>query len=105
MPAQERLAIDLAKLQYGSYRFQVVHNVDAEPRFDSDTAMDALTRQVSSPVLWSRSVECLISHGVDMFVEIGPGKVLNGLVKQINRDVKTVNVSDTESLRNTLEII
>ena len=105
MPAQDRLAIDLAKLQYGSYRFQVVHNVDAEPRFDSGAVLDALTRQVSSPVLWSKSVECLRSQGVDTFVEVGPGKVLSGLVKQIDRDLKTLNVSDAESLRSTLEII
>src|SRR6476469_3122399 len=84
MPAQERLAADLAKLAYGSYQFQVVHNVDAEPRFDSSGVFDALTRQVSSPVRWFQSVECLISHGVDSFVEIGPGKVLSGLVRQIN---------------------
>lgn len=105
MPAQERLAADLSKLPYGSYRFQVVHNVDAEPRFDSDAVLDALTRQVSSPVLWAKSVERLISHGVDTFVEVGPGKVLSGLVKQINRDVRTFNVSDCESLRNTLDTI
>lgn len=105
MPAQERLSADLAKLPYGSYRFQVVHNVDAEPRFDSDAVLDALTRQVSSPVLWSKSIECLRSHGVDTFVEIGPGKVLSGLVRQIDREAKTFNVSDAESLRNTLETI
>jgi [acyl-carrier-protein] S-malonyltransferase len=105
MPAQERLAADLAKLRYGSYRFQVVHNVDGEPRFDSSAVLDALTRQVSSPVLWSQSVECLRSHGVDTFIEIGPGKVLSGLVRQTDRDAKTHNVSDTESLRNTLELI
>ena len=105
MPAQERLATDLAKLQYGSYRFQVVHNVDAEPRFDSSATLDALTRQVSSPVMWMQSVKNLISHGVDTFVEIGPGKVLSGLVRQLDREVKTLNVGDTESLRNTLDSI
>jgi [acyl-carrier-protein] S-malonyltransferase len=105
MPAQERLAVDLAKLPYGSYRFQVVHNVDAKPRFDSDAVFNALTRQVSSPVLWSKSIECLRSHGVDTFIEVGPGKVLSGLVRQIDRDVRTFNVSDKESLRNTLDTI
>jgi len=105
MPAQERLAADLAKLSYGSYRFQVVHNVDAEPRFESSSAMDALTRQVSSPVLWLQSIENLISHGVNTFVEIGPGKVLTGLVRQINRDVEYANIENTESLRSTLETL
>jgi len=105
MPAQERLAIDLAKLPYGSYRFQVVHNVDASPRFDNSAVLDALTRQVTAPVLWLQSIETMIEHGVETFVEIGPGKVLSGLVRQINRDVKCYNVSDAESLRNTLEFI
>lgn len=104
-PAQERLAVDLAKLQYGGYGFQVVHNVDAEPRFDSSAVFDALTRQVSSPVLWLQSVECLRSHGVDTFVEIGPGRVLSGLVRQIDREAKCYSVSDAESLRSTLESI
>jgi len=105
MPAQERLAADLAKLQYGSYRFEVVHNVDAEPRFDSSAVLDALTRQVSSPVLWLQSVETLVRHGVDTIVEVGPGKVLSGLVRQIDRDVKTHNVSDAAGLRSILESI
>jgi [acyl-carrier-protein] S-malonyltransferase len=105
MPAQERLSVDLAKLPYGSYRFSVVHNVDALPRVDESAVFDALTRQVSSPVLWSNTIEFLIAHGVDTFVEIGPGKVLSGLVRQISRDAKTLNVSDSESLRSTLEII
>jgi len=105
MPAQERLSVDLAKLAYGSYQFQVVHNVDAEPRFDSSAVFDALTRQVSSPVLWLQTIETLIAHGVDTFVEVGPGKVLCGLVRQINRDVRCLNVADAESLRNTIEII
>jgi len=99
------LASDLAKLQYGSYRFQVVHNVDAEPRFDNSAVFDALTRQVSSPVLWSQSIETLIRHGVEAFVEVGPGKVLGGLVRQIDRNVRTFNVSDAESLRSTIESI
>ena len=105
MPAEERLALDLARLSYGSYRFQVVHNVDAEPRSESSSVMDALTQQVSSPVRWLQSVENLISHGVDTFIEIGPGKILSGLVKQINRDVRIFNVNDSESLRNTLDTI
>jgi len=97
--------LDLARLSYGSYRFQVVHNVDAEPRSESSSVMDALTQQVSSPVRWLQSVENLISHGVDTFIEIGPGKILGGLVKQINRDVRIFNVNDSESLRNTLDTI
>jgi len=105
IPAQERLAVDLAKLTYGDYQFPIVHNVDAEPRFDSTIVLDALTRQVSSPVRWLQTVVRLISLGVETFIEVGPGKVLSGLVRQINRDVRTFNVSDAESLRITLDTI
>jgi len=64
-----------------------------------------LTRQVSSPVKWMQSVQDLKAAGVDTFVEVGPGKVLSGLVKQIDRDVRILNVENTESLRNTLETL
>jgi [acyl-carrier-protein] S-malonyltransferase len=105
MPAQESLAEDLAGLAYGSYRFPVVHNVDAAASDDRDAVKSKLTRQVSMPVRWLDSVRTLAADGVDTFVEIGPGKVLTGLVRQIDRDVATLNVSDAESLRSTLESI
>jgi [acyl-carrier-protein] S-malonyltransferase len=62
-----------------------------------------LTNQVSSPVRWLQSIEELSSQGVTTFIEVGPGKVLSGLIKQINRDVRCLNVADMESLRNTKE--
>jgi [acyl-carrier-protein] S-malonyltransferase len=105
MPAQERLAGDLKNLSYGEFHFPIVHNVDASTNDDAAIVEDALIRQVSSPVHWLQSVKNLISNGVDIFVEVGPGKVLTGLVKQIDRDVRGLNIENTESLRNTLETL
>ena len=61
-----------------------------------------MTLQVSNPVRWAQSVENLIIEEVDTFIEIGTGKVLSGLVRQISRDVRTLNVENAESLRETL---
>ncbi|MEP7212715.1 MAG: ACP S-malonyltransferase [Acidobacteriota bacterium] len=105
MPAQERLADDLAELSYGAFAFPIVHNVDALENSDSAKVADAVTRQVTSPVRWVQSIESLRSAGVDTFVEVGPGKVLSGLVRQIDREAATANVENTESLRNTLETL
>lgn len=105
MPAQERLADDLSALSYGTFAFPIVHNVDAEVSSDADKVRDALTRQVSSPVKWLQSVETLVAQGVDTVVEVGAGKVLSGLVRQINRDVRCLNVENSESLRNTLNTL
>ncbi len=105
MPAQERLALDLAELNYGDFGFPVVHNVDAAVNVSARSVADKLTRQVSSPVRWLQSVEAMTAAGVDKFIEIGPGKVLTGLVRQINRDVAYGNVEDSGSLSNTLETL
>jgi [acyl-carrier-protein] S-malonyltransferase len=105
MPAQERLKEDLNALAYGSFAFPIVHNIDAAVNSDSARVCDALTRQVSSPVRWLQSIETLVNEGVDTVIEVGAGKVLSGLVRQINRDVRCLNVENSESLRNTLETL
>jgi [acyl-carrier-protein] S-malonyltransferase len=102
IPAQERLTVDLVGLKYGDFEFPIVHNVDAEMSGDPKSVCDRLTRQVSSPVRWMQSVEMLALNGVERFIEIGPGKVLSGLVRQINREVSYANVEDSVSLSNTL---
>ncbi|HJZ82407.1 MAG TPA: ACP S-malonyltransferase, partial [Pyrinomonadaceae bacterium] len=98
-PAQDRLANDLAALQFGDLQVPVVTNVDARAIASGDQARESLVRQVSQPVRWLESVEFLITQGVKTFVEIGPGKVLSGLVRQIDRSVQCVNVEDETSLR------
>lgn len=105
MRAQERLAEDLKDLGYGQFHFPIVHNVDSDINDNADVVRDALTRQVSSPVRWLQSIENLVGCGVNTFVEVGPGKVLTGLVRQIDHEVRTLNVENTKSLRNTLETL
>mgnify|MGYP000091252572 CR=1 FL=1 len=103
MPAQERLSADLATLEYFDFLFPIVHNVDAAISDSSDSVGEKLTKQVSSPVRWLETIQNLRSAGVEKFVEIGPGKVLSGLVRQIDKEAKYANIENTESLRNTLE--
>jgi len=98
-PAQDRLAPDLAALNFRAPAMPVVTNVDARATTAPDELRDALVRQVSAPVRWVESMQLLMSHGVDTFVEAGPGKVLSGLMRQINRDVKMLNVEDAASLQ------
>lgn len=105
MPAQERLAEDLRTLEYGPFEFPIVHNVDASVNQDRGRVEMALTEQVSNPVLWLQSIRTLRAAGVETFAEIGPGKVLSGLLRQIDRDARAVNVEDKESLGNTLETL
>jgi len=100
-PAQDRLATDLEALRFKEPSLPVVTNVDARPTSAPDELRDALVRQVSAPVRWSESMQLLVQQGVDTFVEAGPGKVLTGLMRQINRDVKTLNVEDAASLEAT----
>lgn len=102
-PAQERLAKDLAEIEFKNLQFPIIENVTAEANTNAERVRMALTEQVSSPVRWAQSVENLIVQEVATFVEVGSGKVLSGLVRQINRDVRCLNVENSESLRNTLQ--
>ncbi|HEY6189597.1 MAG TPA: ACP S-malonyltransferase [Pyrinomonadaceae bacterium] len=105
MPAQERLAADLENVAFKDLSLPLVTNVDASVvgpgEGSGDQARDALVRQVSSPVRWLESMELLISEGVETFVEVGPGKVLSGLLRHTKRDARSLNVEDTASLNTT----
>jgi len=104
-PAQDRLAADLDTIQFSDSEIPLVTNVDARAVRSADLLRDSLVRQVSQPVRWLESVEFLISQGVKTFIEIGPGKVLSGLVRQIDRSVQCVNVENEGSLRAAREAI
>jgi [acyl-carrier-protein] S-malonyltransferase len=101
MPAQERLATDLEQIDFAKLQTPLVTNVDAKVIVEGPEAADALVRQVSAPVRWLQSMELLINEGVDTFIEVGPGKILSGLMRQISRQVKCFNVEDVDSLKNT----
>ncbi|MGI8555058.1 MAG: ACP S-malonyltransferase [Pyrinomonadaceae bacterium] len=102
-PAQEKLEKDLQEINFRDLKFPVIENVSAKANTRGARVREALTEQVSSPVRWAESIENLILQGVATFVEVGAGKVLTGLVRQINRDVRGLNVENTESLKNTLQ--
>jgi [acyl-carrier-protein] S-malonyltransferase len=104
-PAQERLAADLQKLNFSAPHIPVVSNVYARPVEEAEAAREALVRQVTGSVRWSESMQWLIQHGVQTFVEVGPGKVLCGLARQIDRSKKCLNVEDEASLQKTLEFL
>jgi [acyl-carrier-protein] S-malonyltransferase len=105
MPAQEKLEKDLRKTEFAPLRVPLVTNVDADTETSGDEARDALIRQVTMPVRWEESVRELIDQGVNTFVEVGPSRVLTGLLRQIERSVGTLNVEDEKSLATTLEKI
>jgi len=78
--------------------FPVVANVDGQYHTNADSIRDSLRRQVTEPVLWQRCIERMIEDGVDRFVELGPGRVLTGLMRKINRKIPVINVSTHESI-------
>lgn len=99
-PAQERLAEDLRHIEFRDLRAPLVTNVDAAVIRGGDEARASLVRQVSAPVRWRESIETLTRAGVEMFVEVGPGKVLSGLVRQTAPQVQCLNVEDSVSLES-----
>jgi [acyl-carrier-protein] S-malonyltransferase len=102
-PAQDRLAADLNAVTFADPSVPVVCNVDAQEVRQGAPARDALVRQVTGAVKWEQSVRLLISQGVHRFVEVGPGKVLWGLMRQIDRTPIAAYVNDEASLRKTVE--
>lgn len=100
--AQEGLIKPLAETIFRDPDFPLVDNVDAVIITNGNAAREGLIRQVSSPVRWTDSITQLLEQGVVTFIEVGPGKVLSGLVKMISREAKTLNVSDTTSLQMTI---
>jgi [acyl-carrier-protein] S-malonyltransferase len=100
-PAQDRLVPDLRSLKFGHPAAPVASNVDAQLINDAERSRDALIRQVTGAVKWEPSMRLLIAKGVQTFVEVGPGKVLCGLMRQIDRSKTCLNVSDEASLSKT----
>jgi len=97
-PAEERLAPELRGLATAAPSVPIVANVDGEIKRDPASAIDALVRQVSSPVRWEAVVTRLASKGVTTYVEVGPGTVLTGLVRKIQRDAVTATFGSPDDL-------
>jgi len=101
-PAQDRLAEDLRQLSFQNPSCAVVSNVDAALVTSAQAAREALIRQVTGTVRWAPSLRLLIDKGVSLFIEVGPGKVLWGLMRQIDRSKTCLTVGDEGSLQKTL---
>lgn len=97
-PAAERLEPILEKAPFVDLTVPLVSNVDASPIGTEHAIRNALVRQVASPVRWVQSVERMIAMGVHRFVEVGPGSVLSGLIRRIDKSVETVSISDAATL-------
>jgi len=102
-PAGEKLGEVLDQVQLSALKIPVVTNVEACANTAADSVRDLLVRQVSSPVRWQESVAWMVAQGIERFVEIGPGKVLCGLVKRIERSSTLMNIEDLASLKKTVE--
>ena len=90
----------IAALSFSELSIPIIANTTAQPLTTADLIKEELLRQLCNCVQWQRSIEYMIDNGVATFIEIGPGKVLTGLIKRINRDVRLINIGDVPSVRN-----
>jgi [acyl-carrier-protein] S-malonyltransferase len=98
-PAVEGMVKYLDAATFKAPSVPVIGNTTGAPLTTIEAIKAELRNQLTSPVLWQRSIEYMVDQGVSSFIEIGPGKVLTGLIRRINREVKTVNIGDLESVR------
>lgn len=105
LPAEEQLTPYLAESDFADPRVPIFTNVDAAPVRTANEARDALRRQVSRPVKWQQSVQAMIDDGVELFVEIGPGRVLSGLIARISRTVERASLSEPADLEKVQSAI
>jgi [acyl-carrier-protein] S-malonyltransferase len=104
-PAAEKFKSVLSEMNIADADIPVIANVTADTMTDRNIIKEKLVAQLYSPVLWEDSVKKMIELGVDTFIEIGPGKVLSGLVKKIDKSVRTFSVSDMDSAQSTVEAL
>jgi len=101
-PARERLAPLLADAAFGAPAPPVVTNIDAAPALTGEAARNALARQVDGPVRWTESIQWMVGEGVEAFVEVGPGNVLTGLGRRIEKDARWFALPKPEALDKLL---
>lgn len=97
-PAREGMARAVAALTFHDAKVPIIANSTGEPIAVGEAIQEELLRQVCSPVLWQRSVEYMAANGVTTFIEIGPGKVLTGLIRRISEDARLMNLGDLASI-------
>lgn len=104
-PAGDKLELELLNIKLNSIHIPIITNVTADYVDSAYKIKDLLKRQVMSSVLWEDTINKMIQDGVDTFVEFGPGKVLGGFIKKIDRNLTILNVEDLKSLNNTIEVL
>ncbi len=104
-PAADSLAEIIATISFAAPQVPIVANTTAGEITTAEMVKEELLSQLCNSVLWQRSIEYMINSGVSIFIEIGPGKVLSGLIKRINKDVKTINISDIESIAKITDFL
>ncbi|OEH91228.1 ACP S-malonyltransferase [Bacillus solimangrovi] len=102
-PAASNFSSVLDEISVSEAKVPVIGNVTAKPMTDAEEIKAKLIEQLYSPVRWQETIELLLEEGVDTFIEIGPGKVLSGLVRKVQRRVNTYNIEDSETLLKTIE--
>ena len=105
MPAAEQLAIDLQNIEFNEPNIPIINNVDVIAQTSASEIKDALIRQLYSPVRWTETVNKLSSMGIDSVIEAGPGKVLQGLLKRIDKSIACVSFNDNVSLEKAIELV
>lgn len=104
-PASDRLALELNNIKIGDIQIPVISNVIADYIEKKEMIKEFLKKQVMYPILWTKCIIKMIQDGVDIFIEIGPGKVLSGFLKKIDKNLKICNVEDIQSLNRTLRLL
>jgi [acyl-carrier-protein] S-malonyltransferase len=104
-PAAEKLEVELGRLKFSQARPPIMTNVEAEPNADAARMLGLLRQQVTAPVLFSEMIARLQALGIDQFLEVGPGRVLSGLIARIERRARRANFSSLADLENVREFI
>ena len=99
-PAVDGMSEIVANLTFRQPAVAIIGNTAAEPLTTGEQVKAELLRQLCNCVQWQRSIEYMVDNGASTFIEIGPGRVLTGLIKRINRDVKTLNLGDPQAIKN-----
>ena len=104
-PAADQLSVSLESITLKEASVSVLNNVDVKNEIEADAIRNALVRQLYSPVRWTETVEKMVQNGVEVLVEVGPGKVLNGLTKRIVDSLQAISVNDVKSLDSVEEVL
>ncbi len=92
----------IATLSFSDPAIPIIGNTTAQPLTTADLIKEELLRQLCNCVQWQRSIEYMVDNGISTFIEIGPGKVLTGLIKRINKSVELINIGDAEAVKSII---